>query len=145
MKPDFRPDLMTKNIAYCLLEQCPQANSCLRYLSYLHSSPFSTHSFVDPRNAVSKGCPHYLTNRVQHQARGFKRAIGLLPYNSVASFRGRITYELNCGRSHFYRYSSGEYPLSEARQAIVRAVFQEFGIEQEELFDSYEEAYELSY
>lgn len=79
MNPDFRPDLMTKDIVYCLLEQCPQANSCLRYLSYRHSSPFSIHPFVDPREAVGKGCPHYLSNRVERQARGFKRAIGLLP------------------------------------------------------------------
>ncbi len=121
MDSDFRPDLMTKDIVYCLLEQCPLANSCLRYLSYQHSSSFSIHSFVDPRRAVSKeGCPHYLTNRVQRQARGFKRAIGFLPYNSVASFRGRVAYELNCGRSHFYRYSSGEYPLSEAKPLSVR-------------------------
>lgn len=145
MSSDFRPDLMTKDIVFCLLEQCPQANSCLRHLAYRHSSPFSIHSFVDPRRAVSETCPHYLSNRVQRQARGFKRAIGLLPYRSVTSFRGRIAYELNCGRSHFYRYSSGEYPLTEAQQTTVRAVFQEFGVEQEELFDAYEEAYELPY
>lgn len=145
MGPDFRPDLMTKDIVYCLLEQCPQANSCLRYLSYLHSSPFSIHSFVDPRRAVGEACPHYLSNRVQRQAKGFKRAIGSLPYHSVASFRGRIAYKLGCGRSHYYRYSSGEYPLTEAQQAIVRVVFREFGIEQEDLFDAYEEAYELPY
>lgn len=145
MSSEFRPDLMTKDIVYCLLEQCPQANSCLRYLSYKHSSPFSIHSFVDPRRAVSETCPQYLSNRVQRQARGFKRAIGILSYRSVATFRGRISYELNCGRSHFYRYSSGECPLSEAQQTAVRAVFQEFGVEPEELFDASEEAYELPY
>lgn len=145
MKPDFRPDLMTKGIVYCLLEQCPQAPSCLRYLAYQHSSAFSTHSFVDPRRAIGEVCPHYLSNRVQRQARGFKRAIGLLPYRSVASFRARVAYELNCGRSHYYRYLSGEAPLSEAQQTIVCAVFREFGVEQEHLFDAYEEAYELTY
>lgn len=145
MSSDFRPDLMSKDIVYCMLEQCPRANSCLRYLSCQHSSSFWTHSFVDPRRAASEACPHYLSNRVQRQARGFKRAIGSLPYRSVASFRGRLSYELNCGRSHFYRYLSGEYPLSEGQQAVVRAVFQEFGIDQEDLFDAYEEAYELPY
>lgn len=94
---------------------------------------------------MSEACPHYLSNHIQRQARGFKRAVGLLPYHNVTLFRGRIAYELNCGRSHFYRYSSGEYPLSEAQQALVRAVFREFGIEHEELFDAYEEAYELPY
>lgn len=145
MNPDFRPDLMTKGIVYCLLEQCPQAPSCLRYLAYQHSSAFSTHSFVDPRRVVNEACPNYLSNRVQRQAKGFKRAIGFLPYHSVASFRGRVAYELNCGRSHFYRYSSGEYPLTEAQQAIVRAVFREFGVEQEDLFDAYEDGYKLPY
>lgn len=145
MKPDFRPDLMTKGIVYCLLEQCPQAPSCLRYLAYQHSSAFSTHSFVDPRRAINEVCPHYLSNRVQRQARGFKRAIGFLPYHSVASFRGRVAYELNCGRSHYYRYSSGEYPLTEVQRTIVRDVFREFGVEQEDLFDTYEEGYELPY
>lgn len=145
MKPDFRPELMTKNIAYCFLEQCSQAGSCLRYLAYHHSSPFSIHLFIDPRGAGGEDCPHYLSNRIQRQARGFKRAVGFLPYHSVTSFRGRMAKKLNCGRSHFYRYSSGEYPLSEAQQATVRAVFREFGVEQEELFDAYEEAYELPY
>lgn len=145
MDSDFRPDLMTKDIVYCLLEQCSQANNCLRHLSYRHSAPFAIHPFVDPRTAVGVGCPHYLSNRVQRQARGFKRAIGFLPYNSVASFRERISNEFECGRSHFYRYSSGEYPLTEARQTIVSAVFHEFGVHQEELFDSYEEGYDLPY
>ena len=43
MDSDFRPDLMSKDVVYCLLEQCPQAICCLRYLSYQHSEPFDTH------------------------------------------------------------------------------------------------------
>ena len=59
--------------------------------------------------------------------------------------RGRIADEPGCGRSHFYRYATGEYPLTFEQQAIVRSVFKEFDINKEDLFDAYEDAYYLPY
>ena len=73
--------------------------------------------------------------------RGFRASM----QRSIGSFRGRIADELSCGRSHFYRYATGEYPLTLEQQAIVRSVFEEFDVNKEDLFDAYEDAYYLPY
>ncbi|MCE8187391.1 DUF6078 family protein [Porphyromonas gingivalis] len=147
MAVDFRPELMRKDIVYCMRSECPLASSCLRYLSYKHSESFSTHSFVDPRTPLTeRGCKQYVSNEVQRMARGFKRAMGFVQHRSIAHFRARICYELGCGRSHFYRYASGEYLLTKGQQEQVIEVFTEFEVAPKEgVFDSYEESYEVSY
>lgn len=146
MEVDFRPDLMTKDIVYCLRSECSCSASCLRYLAYKHAQPFSYHSFIDPRStSIGEQCSEYLSNEVQRMGRGFKVSMQLVQYGSISAFRGRISYELNCGRSHFYRYAAGEYPLTLEQQAIVRRVFEEFGVNKDDLFDSYEDAYYLPY
>lgn len=127
-----------------MLSQCPRSASCLRYLVYSASPPFFHHSFIDPRTETSEsGCPSYLSNEVQRFARGFKRAMRRLRYGDVAEFRYRVCDELACWQSQFYRYSSGQKPLTPEQQARVRDVFHEFGVTDGELFDAYEEAYDL--
>lgn len=147
MAIDFRPELITKDIAYCMRSDCPIASSCLRYLSYNHSVPSRIHSFVDPRTALNeRGCGQYLSNEVQRMARGFKRAMGLVQHRSIGHFRSRICYELGWGRSHFYRFASGEFLLTREQQTQVAEVFGEFDIAPAEgVFDNYEESYELPY
>lgn len=145
MKINFRSDLMTKEIAYCCLKECPNAKHCLRHVAFQHAAPFHAQWFVDPRRVLEEKCPHYLTCQVERYARGFKRAIGLLPYGSLPLFRKEGAERLGCGRSHFYRYASGVYPLSKAKQRILRDLFHHFGVKEEELFDTYEEGYDLPY
>lgn len=146
MTEEFRPELITKDIVYCLLQECPQAATCLRYLAYQHSAPFFAHSFVDPRRlAESKQCPDYLSNQVQRSARGFKRAMGLIAKNSVSTFQAYMREELGWGRSSFYRYSAGDHPIYEAQQVIIRRIFSEMGVTIADVFDAYEDAYALPY
>ncbi|WP_052408946.1 DUF6078 family protein [Porphyromonas sp. COT-290 OH3588] len=147
MAVDFRPELMRKDIVYCMRSECPLASSCLRYLSYKHSEGFSTHSFVDPRTPLTgRGCKQYVSNEVQRMARGFKSAMGLVQHRSIAQLRAHICYELDWGRSHFYRYASGEYLLTLEQQKQVTEIFAEFGVAPKDgVFDSYEESYEVSY
>ncbi|KGN67362.1 hypothetical protein JT26_08990 [Porphyromonas sp. COT-108 OH1349] len=79
-------------------------------------------------------------------ARGFKRAMGFVQHRSIGQLRDRICYELGWGRSHFYRYASGEYLLTKGQQEQVIEVFTEFEVAPKEgVFDSYEESYEVSY
>ena len=144
MAVDFRPELMLKSIVYCALADCPCSTFCLRYLAYKASDPFWTHAFVDPRiQPTEQGCSQYLSNEVQRMGRGFRASMQLVRYGSISTFRGRIADELGCGRSHFYRYATGEYPLTLEQQAIVRSVFEEFDVNKEDLFDAYEDAYYL--
>lgn len=140
---DFRPELMRRSVSYCLRSDCPIASTCLRYLAYAHSEPFQTHSFVDPRTQpTEQGCAQYVSNEIQRMARGFKRAMGFVQHRSIGQLRDRICYELGWGRSHFYRYASGEYPLTKEQQEQVAEVFAEFGVVPEEgIFESYEESY----
>lgn len=146
MAVDFRPELILKSIVYCALADCPRSTFCLRYLAYKASAPFWTHAFVDPRiQSTEQGCPQYLSNEVQRMGRGFRASMQLVRYGSISTFRGRIADELGCGRSHFYRYATGEYPLTLEQQAIVRSVFEEFDVNKEDLFDAYEDAYYLPY
>lgn len=146
MEADFRPELITKDIVYCLRDECKSSSSCLRYLAYKNSEPFSFHDFVDPRALLTEnGCSHYLSNKVQRVGRGFKTAMSMVQYGKVRSLQSSLSYELDCGRSQFYRYSSGEKVLTPEQQDIVRRVFKEFGVEHKELFDSYVEAYLLPY
>lgn len=134
MKVDFRPDLMTKDIVYCLRSECPRSASCLRYLAYKYANLFRYHQFIDPRcEAIDEECHEYLSNEVQRVGRGFKRAAGLVPSGVVHILRSHISYELSCGRSQYYRYFSGEYPLTVEQQTVVRRVFAEFGVTKEEL------------
>lgn len=146
MAVDFRPDLITKSIVYCMRSECNQSSSCLRYLAYKNSVPFFHHSFIDPRiTLIERECEAYLSNEVQIMGRGFRRAMGLVQYGRVRDFQVRICYESGCGRSQFYRYSSGTLLLTKEQQAVVSNVSEEFNVTQERLFDTYEEAYDLPY
>lgn len=137
---------MTKDIIYCMRSTCSRATTCLRHLAYQHTEPFFHHSFLDPRtSAVGEECTQYLSNRVYRVGRGFKGATRLVQYGSIRHLQGRICYELGCGRSHYYRYASGEQPLTDEQQEAVRSVFEEFGVVRPDLFDSYEDAYYLPY
>lgn len=147
MNTDFRPELITKGITRCLRSECPRAATCLRHLAYKYAEDFSAqHSYFDPRReAIGERCPDYLSNRVQLMARGFRRSVRRLSYGDVTAFRSRLRYELSCSQGSYYNFASGKRLLNQEDQEIVRAVFAEFGVETPELFDSYEEAYDLSF
>lgn len=146
MNKVFRPELMTRDIVYCQRSHCPRAKSCLRHLAYEHAAPFAAHTFLDPRGERDGAqCSDYLSDEVQQVGRGFKAAMRLAPYGKVRHLQARLCEALGCGRSHFYRYASGEQALSRAQTEQVRAVFAELGITQIDLFDRWEEAYHLPY
>lgn len=143
--PSFRLELVTKDITYCLISACPQANSCLRYLTYQHSAPFHLHAFVDPRRLTQEqqSCPHYLSDHIVRLGRGFQQAMRRLRYGDVSAFQAELTDALGCRRSTFYNYASGRSTLTPQQQEIIRSVFAEFDITDAELFDHYEEGYIL--
>lgn len=144
MDKDFRPELMTRTIGYCLSAECPRAASCLRRLAYEHAAPFHQHYFLDPRGqVVGERCPDYLSNRVYLQAWGFRRASFLLRRGQASDLRARLRYEFGWARATYYKYYSGGGALDPEEQQIVREVFAELGVTQPELFDRYEEAYYL--
>lgn len=135
-----------KDIVYCLSGECPRSNACLRYLAYKNSSPFRYHQFIDPRSEASgEQCHEYLSNKTQRMGRGFKRAEGLVSSGGVQVLRAHIASELSCGRIQSYRYFLGEYPAKIELLTAARRVFAEFGVTEEELFDTYEAAYYLPY
>lgn len=147
MSNTFRPDLLTKEIAYCQRESCAKATQCLRHLAFRHSASFGVHEFVDPREPASEeGCRHFLGNQTQRMAAGFKRAMRMVASGSLAYFQTRVGHRLNCGRTLFYEYARGARLLNLEQQTLVRSEFETFDIKLgEELFDRYVEAYVLPY
>ncbi len=140
----FHPEYMHKQVAYCLHADCPLSKDCLRYLSYRSAPAFHQALFIDPRGTTGDTCSSYLCGDVIRMARGFKRGLYQLRNKEAAPFQARLSSELGCRRSQYYRYSSGETRITPEQQAIVRSVFAEFGIEGEDaIFDTYEEGYLL--
>lgn len=79
MVAEFRPELMLKDIVYCLRDNCSRSSSCLRYLAYKYAHPFCYHPFIDPRNAtIGEQSSEYLSNKVQCMGRGFKASMLLV-------------------------------------------------------------------
>lgn len=139
----YHPEYLYKQIAYCARSECPLSKRCLRHLTYLVAPTFYEAPFVDPRLPMGSACERYLDSEPVRFARGFRRGIRLLRHGDVADFQARLSYELGCSRTQYYRYFRGATRLSPEKQAVVLEVFEEFEVTEAPLFDSFEEGYIL--
>lgn len=143
LNPDFRPDLLTKPIIYCLREDCSRSHACLHHLAFRHAAPFVTALFFDPRgDAVGEACPHFSTTEQQRLAYGFRQGRTHLRLKDRAAFQTLAEEALGCGRTLFYEYLGGTRPISPSQQEKLRLIFAELGVTTEP-FDGYADGYVL--
>lgn len=146
MKPTvYRPELLQSSIIGCMQGSCPRASHCLRHLHYQHSEVALSPQLLDPRLPVGEQCQHYVSAEPLRIGRGLRRLRALVPYGATPILQARLREVLACGRTAYYHYISGRWPLSPRQQDLVAEVFSGLGVTSEPLCDAYEEGYSLAY
>ncbi len=99
---------------HCLATDCKAASTCIHRLAAeaedgeRKSFPCFNPKCIDP--AAGTNCPEFTEARYVRSVRGLKSPISKLSVSEHSAFRNEMT--VHFGRSSFYRYRSGEMPLS---------------------------------
>lgn len=130
------------SFARCLNEKCKQANSCLRRLALLQTTP-ETHYFsiVNPASVSQDAakCPFFVSSRKLRMAWGMKHLLDNVPYKTAYSLRYNLLAYY--GKSHYYCCFRGERYITPTEQAYIRNLFLQYGIKEEPVYDDYTEEY----
>lgn len=131
------------NFGMCAARECPKSATCLRQIAYNHvpaTIPFL--STLNPRKIASMmpdKCEYYCSNKKVRYAKGFLCTTESLPVRVSTTFRYRLIG--SWGFRRYYQKRKGETLLSPAEQRQVIALAKELGLNQQEYFDAYQEAY----
>ena len=131
------------NYTLCIKGDCPKAANCLRHVAVaMMPAEVQRWSILSPAYLVQiEGeCPHYRSAEKVQYARGFVRMIRTLPVN--ISEMVAHTLIARFGRNTYYDMRKGKRAIAPAEQEIILAVVAECGVQQEVVFDSYEEDYQ---
>lgn len=128
----------------CVVENCSKSTTCLRRIVYNHvPADIVFLPILNPRNIVKMlpdKCEYYCSNKKIRYAKGFLCTTELLPVRVSATFRYRMIG--SWGFRRYYQKRKGETLLSPFEQKQVVALAKELGLNQQEYFDAYVEAYD---
>lgn len=112
------------SFARCLNEKCKQANSCLRRLALLQTTPETHYFSIVNLASVSQDaakCPFFVSSRKLRMAWGMKHLLDNVPYKTAYSLRYNLLAYY--GKSHYYCCFRGECYITPTEQAYIRNLF----------------------
>ncbi|MDL2309552.1 DUF6078 family protein [Parabacteroides sp. OttesenSCG-928-B22] len=142
MKENFNYNDVPVDYLQCLNDQCPRSGDCLRFQTALQANS-ETISFlvVNPVYMQTREeCPFWQADQLTRFALGFNNALSTLPRKEAAQIR-KILYE-HFGRSMYYRIRNRERLIRPEEQAFIQQVFQNEGLQENLVFDTYVEQYD---
>lgn len=110
----IHPADIPAQFVHCLATDCKAASTCIHCLAaeaedgQKKSFPCFNPKCIAP--AAGTSCPEFSEARYVRSVRGLKLPISKLSVSGYSAFRNEMT--VHFGRSAFYRYRSGEMPLS---------------------------------
>lgn len=143
MEKDFDYKLVPLGFGHCFNKDCPQAESCLRYLAAQHSA--SGAQFIASVNpayypADGNACPHFKQCRKVRMAWGVSQLFDNIPNKEVVRLRRMLIDHFT--KTLYYRFYRKEYPIIPSNQLYFRQLFKQRGIAEEPVFDYYTDGYE---
>lgn len=140
---EFNGQKLPQYFTFCASKSCPRAATCLRHqvLRQLASTK-ATVSILNPNYAdtiVDNNCDFYMKYETMKMAYGFKHMFDKLPFNIAKQIHSDI--ETAFSHTTFYLCKKGTRPTSPEKQAIVKRIFQKYGIGDEPQYDKIVEEY----
>lgn len=130
--------------AICYLTDCPLAGQCLRHqAALLAPESLTAHAVVLPAARKEDGtCIAYVTNQPVQLAFGMKELFAEVPTDDVRKLRQRVLNVFS-SKSRYYRYRSGQYPITSSQQARIARLFSQYAGTAVPRYDRLEEGYEF--
>lgn len=123
--------------AFCIHSGCQMADKCMRAKAVTEADPEMV-TIVNPcLTTGGEDCPYYAILQPVRHARGFLNIMGEVSRRQLDA----ITRELisHYGKNPYYEMRKGTRLIPPADQDYIRSVFQEHGIQESPLFDSYQD------
>lgn len=128
------------NYPLCTRTECPKATECLRHVA-LENSEDARLTILNPKllETSADGCKHYASANKVLYAKGMKKVMGMLPFNTHE--RAVSALSMLFSERSYYRIRKGERLLSPDEQKAVRHIIARLGFTAEWDFDAYVEDY----
>lgn len=128
---------------FCASHSCPQAETCMRN-KVLKQLPITreTVNILNPNYAdtiTDNSCGYYAKYETQKMAYGFRHMFDKLPLSIAKEIHSDIEFQFS--HATFYRCKKGAQPTSPEKQAVVKRIFQKYGITDEPQYDKIVEEY----
>ena len=133
-----------KDWAICYQTDCPMADMCLRRkAALLAPESLTAHAVVLPAARKGDGtCCAFVADQPVRLAYGMRELFKDVPMAIVSDLRQRVLNVFN-SKSGYYRYRSGQYPITTDQQALISKLFEEYAGTTAPHYERYEEGYEL--
>lgn len=141
MDSDFNFKQVPRNWSLCYLSECPRHDECLRYQACLHAPDGRVYHRCILPSVIRRGdCQHFRPVEKMRMALGFRNIFNNVLARDIAKMRAELMDFLGSSTT-FYRYRSGEYPLSPLQQQWIRDMFRRRGYSDDIAFDSFKDVY----
>lgn len=126
----------------CYKGDCCRAGECLRHQAIRHiPEKLLSVLIVNPAQIHSnEGCDHFKPCRMLKYGYGLSQTLDRLPYQMTKELKLRMREHF--GKTHFYRLMRQQYRFTPEDQAYVEALFEQQGVGEVPVFDSYTYDYE---
>ncbi|MEL5893012.1 DUF6078 family protein [Bacteroides sp. GD17] len=126
----------------CASSDCAKTSTCLRHIALEHAPvkyPFLPTLTPNKLKAMQGKCEYYCPNDTVRYAKGFTRAIESLTVRNSDTFRWRLISHF--GRKNYYLVRKGDLLIKPADQQYIIRIAKECGLQLDDYFDDYVDAY----
>lgn len=131
--------LVPNDFALCFNGKCLHASTCLRHQVSRHipKERWAVRA-INPERVVPDGdCSGFMDDSPLKNAYGMEHLLDNIPYRQAKEIRREMREYF--GMTHFYRLKRKERCFTPEDQLYVRDLLRQYNIEEESLFDRYEE------
>ena len=141
MDKDFDFRQVPRSWALCYVSECPRKQECMRYQACLQAPPVKYFGkCVMPNALLQESCPMFRPIQKVRVALGFHHIFDQVQAKDITQMRAELKDFLG-SRTTFFRYQSGEKPLTPRQQEWICQLFRRHGYSDEIAFDSMKDIY----
>ena len=143
MKNEFDYQEVPYDFAHCLNDQCTQVNHCLRHLAAANSTSIRKFfPIVNPAHYPKERdkCPFFKSQIKKRIALGITNLLDNVPHKTALLLRRQMVEHF--GKTLYYRFLRKENELLPEHQIFIKQLFEQNGINEEPVFDSYRESFD---
>lgn len=144
-KDEIKWELIPRGLTQCTVSECSRSGDCLHFLKFYYgeTNDYSQPFFHPAKPSTGEACPSLKLAETIKIPRGFMRGIGLVPQGQSNKLMQTIMERAGFSRGTFYHKRKGRRPLYHDEIEIITEIFASFGVDRSEIFDIYDEVYDL--